>query len=83
MRNAECQGAAVVGDRFTPAVVSGPLRLVDSGQAVPQDLAQPRADSDQAPASAPLVRGRPVFHLLLHRTGHFHRGLLYPAGMSL
>jgi hypothetical protein len=85
MHSAECQAAAVVADHFTPAAASGPARLVDSGQAV-QDFIPLPADSDQAPASVPLVRGLPDFHRLLHRTGHFHReashrGPLYPADM--
>ena len=41
-----------------------------------QDFIPLPADSDQAPASAPLVRGLPAFHRLLHRTGHFHRGFI-------
>jgi hypothetical protein len=87
MRNAECQAAAaVVADHFTPAAASGPARLLDSGQVVLRVFAQPRADSDQAPGLAPLVRGLPAFHLLRHRIGHFHReafhrGPLYPADM--
>jgi len=81
MRSAECQAAAVVADHFTPAAASGPAHLVDSGQAVLPDFGPLPADSDQAPASARLVRGLPAFHLLRHRTGHFHRGPLYPADM--
>ena len=83
MRSAECQAAVVVADHFTPAAASGPARLVDSGQAAPQDFVPLPADSDQAPASARLARGLPAFRLLRHRTGHFHRGHLYPADMYL
>jgi hypothetical protein len=81
MRNAECQAAAVVADHFTPAAASGPAHLVDSGQPVLQDFIPLPADSDQAPASAPLARGLQAFHLLRHHTGHFHRGPLYPTDM--
>ena len=80
MRSAECQAAAVA-DHFTQAAASAPALLVDSGQAVPQVFAPLPADSDQAPASARLVHGLPVFHLLRHRTGHFHRDPLYPLDM--
>jgi len=87
MRSAECQAAAVVADHFTPAAASGPAHLVDSGQAVLPDFGPLPADSDQRPdsdqlrASAHSAHGLPAFHLLRHRTGHFHRGPLYPADM--
>jgi hypothetical protein len=79
MRSAECQvAAAVVLVSPVAVAVLDLLPLVDSGQPVLPDLAQSPADSDQVPASAPSVRGLPAFHLLLHRTGHFHRGPLSP-----
>jgi len=84
MHSAECQVAAVVAAAsIRVALASGPARLLGSDQAVPQDFGLPPADSDQVPASAPLARGLPAFHLLLHRAGPFHRGLLHPAGTSL
>ena len=85
MRSAECQVAAAVvaASPVRVAADSGPARLLGSGQAALWEFVPLPAGSDQAPASAPLVRGHPAFHLLLHRTGRFHRGLLYPAGMSL
>jgi len=82
MRSAECQVAAAVADRFTQAVASGRLRQAASAQQVLRAFARLQEDSDQAQASAPSVRGLPAFHLLLPRE-HSHRGLLYPATMSL
>lgn len=77
---------AAVAAPFMEVEASGPLhlaafapaRLVGSGQQAQRDSGPLLGDSDQAPASAPSVRGLPAFHLLLHRTAHFHRGLLYP-----
>ena len=83
MRNVECQVAAVVAVFPMAVAVFGPLLLAGSGQQALRDLARPRADSDQVPASARLVRGLPAFHLLLHRTGPSHRGLFHPVGTSL
>jgi hypothetical protein len=68
---------------------SGQLRLADSDQQallgfvlLPADSDQLRA-SDQRPASAHSAHGLPAFHLLPQVRGHSHRGLWYPATMSL
>jgi len=91
MRSAEWQVAAGVAD-FIQVAASGLLRLVASGQLrqagsgpqALQDLVQPPVvDSDQGPASAHLFRGPAVFHLLLQLVEHSHRGVLYPAIVSL
>ena len=72
MRSAECQVAAVVGDRFMEAAASIPLRPTGLGLHRPAGLDQARWEfvqlpvaSDKAPVSARLVRGLPAFHLLL------------------
>jgi len=77
------RNVVVAASPVREAAGSGPARLLASGRAALWEFGPLLAGSDQAPASAPLVRGHPAFHLLLHRTGRFHRGLLYPAGMSL
>ena len=82
MRSAEWQVAAAVAAHSTEVEASGPLPLAGSGQAALPDLAQPRVDSDQVPASARLVRGLAVFHLLLRRTEYSHPVPLYPTGTS-
>jgi hypothetical protein len=94
MRSAEWQVAAasvvVVAD-FTQVAASGPLRLVvsgplrwaDSGQQALQVFVPLPAGSDQLPASAHLAQGLPAFHPLLQVREHSHRGLFYPATMSL
>jgi len=70
-------------------VASDQLRQVDSDQQalqvfvlLPADSGQLRA-SGQVRASAHLAHGLPAFHLLLQVPEHSHRGLLYPATMSL
>jgi len=64
-------------------VASDQLRQVDSDQQALQVFVLLPADSDQLRASAHLVHGLPVFHLLLQVREHSHRGLLYPATTSL
>lgn len=84
MRSAEWQVAAGVAARSTEAAASGLLRQAGSGPQALQDLAQPPVvDLDQDPASALLVRVLAVFHLLLQLVEHSHRGVLYPAIVSL
>ena len=65
----------------------GGFRSAPSGgfrSAVLPDLAQPPVvDSDQGPASAHLAHGLAAFHLLLQLGEHSHRGVLYPATVSL
>jgi hypothetical protein len=83
MRSAECQVAAAEADHFIQAEASDLLRLAGSGLQAPQDSVRLQEDSDQVPVSARLDHGLPAFHLLLHRTEHFHRAALYPAVTSL
>ena len=92
MRSAEWQVAAASMDLVAASVgveVFAPLRQADSGQQAPQDFVQLPADSDQRPdsdqlrASAHSARGLLAFHLLLQVREHSHRGLWYPATMSL
>jgi hypothetical protein len=82
MRSAECQVAAVVAAHFMGVVASDPLRRAASAQQVLRAFARLQEDLDQVPDSAHLALGPAVFHLLLLRE-HSHRGLLYPATMSL
>ena len=88
----------VVAD-FIQVAASGLLRLVASGplrwagsdqlrqagsdQQALQVFVPLLADSDRLRASAHLAHGLPAFHLLLQVPEHSHRGLLYPATMSL
>jgi hypothetical protein len=92
MRSAEWQVAAAsmgLVAASVGAVVFDQLRRADSGQQAPQDFVQLPADSDQRPASDQLrasvhsAHGLPAFHLLLQVREHSHRGLWYPATMSL
>ena len=62
-------------------VGSDPLRWADSGQQALLFVPLP-ADLDQLLASALLAHGLAAFHLLRAREPS-HRGLLYPATMSL
>jgi hypothetical protein len=94
MRSAEWQVAAASMDLAAASVgvvVFDQLRRADSDQLRWADSDQQAllgfvllpADSDQLRASAHSARGLPAFHPLLQVREHSHRGLWYPATMSL